>query len=281
MNVEPPKNNLYNSPKIQCTEYTHPDGSKYFARISIPNKNANTRRLVRERLLAAIPLYTPETFADSAPDGIYTWIMSDKGFFATPVYSMFEHGTLHSNLTDRTGAARVHSAGEAKKTGSQLAFNLLSGTYTRHILDAATDHETAEKGMESDMVAFFTSIGLRDVRVASKKTYITGLPTESELNMYAAAGYDVYLYKTKDACQGVKRPVVQRRLDTVSKQLAQHTFANPVLQEKLETEKAKLEVELAALDADMPVRLTSGGGGRRRSMRRRRQQSKRTRRSTR
>jgi hypothetical protein len=280
MNVEPPKSNLYNSPKIQCAEYTRPDGSKSFARINIPNKNANTRRLVRERLLAAIPVYTPETFASSAPDGIYTWIVSDKGFFATPVYSIFEHGTLHSNLTDRTGATRVHSAGEAKKTGSQLALNLLSGTYTRHILEAAENHESAEKAMESDMIALFTSIGFRDVRVvASKKTYITGLPTESELRMYAAAGYDVYLYKTKDACQGVKRPVTQHRLDTVSKQLAQPVFAS--LQEKLGAEKAKLESELAALDADVPVRLTSGGGGRRRSTRRLRQQSKRTRRSNR
>lgn len=267
MDVEPAKSNLYNSPKIQCAEYTRPDGSTSFVRISIPNKNANTRRTVRERLLAAIPLYTSETFA-SAPDGIYTWIVSDKGFFATPVYSIFEHGTLHSILTDRTGATRVHSAGEAKKTGSQLALNLLSGTYTRHILEAAENHESAEKAMESDMVVLFTSIGFRDVRVASKKTYITGLPTESELRMYAAAGYDVYLYKTKDACQGVKRPVAQRRLDTVSKQITQPMFAGPAFQEKLGAEKAKLEAELAALDADVPVRLTNGG--RRRLTRRRR-----------
>jgi hypothetical protein len=276
MNVEPASVNFYNSPKLQCVKYGRPDGSEYYARVSIPSKNANTRRNVRGRLFAAIPLLTHETFF-GAPDGIYTWLMCDKGFFASPVLSVFEHGTVHANLTDRVGASRVDIAGEAQKTGDQLRFNLLSGTYTRHILEAAGMNATgkghdeekymaAVKIMETRMIDFFKSLGFGDVVMTEGGTLITGLPTESELRMYAAAGYDVDLFKTKDTCVGMKRKLLENRITLLTRQLGQNLFKEPKWQEKLGREKAALEAQIAELNANVPVRLT---GGRRRRTRRR------------
>lgn len=267
MNVNAPKNNLYNSPKVQCVEYTHNDGSKYYVRVSIPNKNANTRRSVRERLLASIPLYTHETFF-TASDGVFTWILSDKGFFASPVFSVFEHGTLHMNLADRTSAAHITAAGEAMKTGSRLSFNLLSGTYTRHILES--EGADATEKMETDMKDFFTSLGFTEIDTSNKRTFITGIPSESELQMYASAGYDVLLYKTKDACSGMKRFTIKQRIDAITKQLTEPMFAAEKWQTKLGNEKLQAEAELAALDANVPKRFVAAGGGTRRPRRHRR-----------
>jgi hypothetical protein len=185
------------------------------------------------------------------------------------------------NLADRTDAKRITAAGEAMKTGGRLSFNLLSGTYTRHIIESAGAGAGANATvkMETDMKDFFASLGFTEIDT-SKRTFITGLPSESELRLYANAGYDVYMYKTKDACAGMKRSTIKQRIDLLSKQLTEPMFAAEKWQTKLGTEKTQLETELAALDANVPTRFlaASAGGGTRRRQRRHRRHTRHLRR---
>lgn len=266
MNVSPANNNQYNSPKQQCVRFVPSDGSTYYIRVELPRKNANTRKASRNKLFDVLPIYTQETFP-SAPDGIYTWILSDKGFAAVKVLSMLEHATIHASIADRVKASKIHIAGEAKKEGSALSFNLLSGTYTYVILRTSSGDKTSmEEAMAKEMTGFFSSIGLEVVGV-DKKTYITQLPTEDELRMYAAAGYDIKLYKTKDACGGLKRIGLQTQLDNLKIQMSRPMFSSPVFQERFGATKKQLEEEIAALNANKPIYL----GGKRRKTRRRKQ----------
>ena len=67
-----------------------------------------------------------------APDGIYTWIMYREGdsleVYAGKIRSNQELGTLHQNLSWCVEKA-VQFAGELRKTGYHVDYNLRSGTY--------------------------------------------------------------------------------------------------------------------------------------------------------
>lgn len=77
-----------------------------------------------------------------SPDGLYTWILKDipeRGkdqFIAGRTRTKQETGTLHNNLDFLTGPGVVRAAGELRKTGLNIEFNLQSGTYTKKIMDA-------------------------------------------------------------------------------------------------------------------------------------------------
>jgi hypothetical protein len=67
-----------------------------------------------------------------APDGVYTWIMYTAGdgfeVYAGKIRSKQELGTLHQNLhlcVQKT----IQFAGELRKTGATIEYNLQSGTY--------------------------------------------------------------------------------------------------------------------------------------------------------
>ena len=67
-----------------------------------------------------------------APDGIYTWMMYRDGdsfvVYAGKIRSNQEIGTLHQNLS-WCAQKTVEFAGELRKTGSVIEYNLQSGTY--------------------------------------------------------------------------------------------------------------------------------------------------------
>lgn len=79
-------------------------------------------------------IYNKDDFPE-APDGVYLWIYSAfSGFFAIRVYSVAELGTKHVAIVKRVRKAgvefRLSYAGELRKTGPEVAINLLSGTYS-------------------------------------------------------------------------------------------------------------------------------------------------------
>jgi hypothetical protein len=261
MNVEPLGNNTYNAPRSQCLQYESSDGT-YYVTIRLPRKNAETRKAARSRLFELIPIFTSETFS-SAPDGVYTWIVSDKGFYASTVLSVFEHGTMHKQLAERVAASKIFNAGECIKEGATIKFNLLSGTYTRRMID---EEIATDKELRAAAQTIFESMGFTIVIAPKKSTMITSRPTYSELKMYADAGYDVMLYRNQESCDELKRARLSYRLLMVEASMKKPLFASVL--PKLTDEKADLEREIAHLNADVPVRLSGGGAGKRRRRRR-------------
>uniref|UniRef100_A0A6C0J5H1 Uncharacterized protein n=1 Tax=viral metagenome TaxID=1070528 RepID=A0A6C0J5H1_9ZZZZ len=88
-----------------------------------------TERVAFENYLRAIPRLHPEQITQ---DGVYTWIMYDGGqFVATRVDTPFEVGTVHNSLALSVGAHVINGAGELKKNGSSIAFNLESGSFMK------------------------------------------------------------------------------------------------------------------------------------------------------
>ena len=84
--------------------------------------------------LSGIPRLSVEAM-DSAPEGIYTWILYSDGsgvpptFVASQTETMLELGTVHYSIATSVGAKAVHGAGELWKHGNEYTVNFLSGTF--------------------------------------------------------------------------------------------------------------------------------------------------------
>jgi hypothetical protein len=83
-----------------------------------------------------------ELLNDCCSDGIYTWLIySNEGsdeikFAATEVVSPYEIGTNHQSIAynKKINASLIYGAGELKKSNNLITFNLISGTYTKKIV---------------------------------------------------------------------------------------------------------------------------------------------------
>jgi hypothetical protein len=171
-------------------------------------------------------------------DGLYTWIMYSLGseqsiqFAAVAVKNAFEVGTLHKALALKMGAARIHGAGELLKTGSQIIYNLQSGSFTKYWLNSREkskkrmrcSSDQLEDKLNSEFVKRFSGITLN----YTNKTMINeSIPIKYEdIQTYKHAGIIVELYDTEDMCKaslnGGKRRTMKRRNFRKSRRL--HSF---------------------------------------------------------
>jgi len=70
-----------------------------------------------------------------AEDGIYTWIIKDDGkMYLSKTLGNQEIGSLHVNLDMYSGDGNVVAAGELKKEGDTVTYNLRSGTYMEKVI---------------------------------------------------------------------------------------------------------------------------------------------------
>ena len=71
----------------------------------------------------------------SAPDGVYSWLFKHDGMIVIPVESEQEIGSVHANLWTWTPTlGKVYSAGELRKQGNRILYNLKSGSFMQPYL---------------------------------------------------------------------------------------------------------------------------------------------------
>lgn len=154
----------------------------------------------------------------SAPDGVYTWILYSKDgssptFAASKTETMLEVGTVHYSIALSVGATAVHGAGELWKHGSEYSINFLSGTFMQFWpLPPECPLATLESYLQARLknTVFpalfrgkqleFTRTGFVTHRFLSKEL------TMDKLKTYARAGFAVCIHeKTKaDECKRTK-----------------------------------------------------------------------------
>lgn len=137
-----------------------------------------------------------------AADGVYTWLLystDDKEiqFVATEVVSPYEIGTRHQALAfnERVEALNIYGGGELIKTEGRIEFNLLSGTYSKPIME--TNYTQKEKLIET-FRTFFPDAEYDD----SRDSYISKVKrvSNSLLDMYKDIGYTVRTFDTYNEC---------------------------------------------------------------------------------
>ena len=97
----------------------------------------------------------------SAQDGIYTWLLysnddTEIQFVATEVVSPYEIGTRHQSLAynERINALHIYGGGELIKTKDHIQFNLLSGTYSKPLLEVNFTQSVKRKLIETFQTFF-------------------------------------------------------------------------------------------------------------------------------
>ena len=77
-----------------------------------------------------------------AKDGIYSWLLKEGGLAMIPVESEQEIGSVHANLWSWTPTlGRVLAAGELEKHGTNIDYNLQSGSFMRPVIKIP-EHQT-------------------------------------------------------------------------------------------------------------------------------------------
>ena len=185
----------YRDIRGKCERTILPDGSVVYPYMEYAGKTRFNAYKTRRNSMRAVPFYTKKTFAD-APDGIYAWIDSNKGFYAARVLSKTEHGTRHAQIADRVSASEINIAGEIEKTGHNIIFNFYSGTFMWDYMGGETEEE-----LRKEALTLFTSMGLTAEYGKTREELIQNAPTLEELETLKKLGYNVYLYKGKAPCE--------------------------------------------------------------------------------
>ena len=96
----------------------------------------------------------------SAPDGIYSWLFKHDGMIVIPVESAQEIGSVHANLWTWTPTlGKVYSAGELRKQGNRILYNLKSGSFMQPYLKT----EEMRAAMVAGVDQKFRALGLTPV----------------------------------------------------------------------------------------------------------------------
>jgi hypothetical protein len=152
-------------------------------------------------------------------------------------------GTKHKILARETVASKVFIAGELSKEDKNVVYNLLSGTYTLHLL-SENKTETLEARMKSKIESMLESMGLTptftDESFIDKKTLRL---SDAELELYKNMGYEVRSFPKEGFCSEVDKVTLRAQLT-----MKQNTLATL---RKYEADTTKLEAEIADIQAKL------------------------------
>jgi len=140
----------------------------------------------------------------TAKDGIYTWLLyanetEEIQFVATEVVSPYEIGTRHQSLAynERINAVNIYGGGELMKTKDHVQFNLLSGTYSKPLMEVNFTRVVKRKLIET-FQSFFPEAEYDD----SGDSYIRKVKHVPNvlLDMYKDIGYTVKTFDNYNEC---------------------------------------------------------------------------------
>jgi hypothetical protein len=134
-------------------------------------------------------------------DGIYTFLFDqNRSLHTAKVSNQFEIGSLHLTLAYEGQVTHVLAAGEFKKTGNRVEYNLLSGTFMKPWMDEM-EHEY-DDDIQKQAQTLFEDAGM--TAVYTDKAFITAknVPvTKEQLDTYVDAGFEVRLFENRKYCQ--------------------------------------------------------------------------------
>lgn len=203
-------NLAYKQGRKQCFPFIHEDGNTYHVYIQEPPTKGNLTRS-RRTIQHDLPVFTAKNFA-SAPDGIYAWLQSDLGFFATPVRNILEFGSRHIQIADRVGIKKVYMGGELEKTRNNIMYNFQSGSFMRNIQTVAPKYN-----FESKARKLFTDMGLTPL--FTENTVIVKEVSAADLKYYKSLGYKIWLFENKDSCSSAYWALDPTKRSTIEKGL--------------------------------------------------------------
>ena len=178
------------------------------------NTNINKDMEKVYKLLENFSIYDEkELLNDCCSDGIYTWLIYSNEeldkikFAATEVVSPYEIGTNHQSIAynKKINASLIYGAGELKKSNNQITFNLISGTYTKKIVQYDFS-KTKKNIIVNKFLEFFLHQPQFEVKFdqncESCDSYIHKVNTVSNelLELYKNNNYIVRIFDVNNEC---------------------------------------------------------------------------------
>lgn len=226
------------TPYTSCSQFRDSSGNRWFVKLEGRGD------------LTKIPV-TPIT---SGGDGIYTFIVDQRGRVTTTrIINAIEINAKHFSMVLRDPSiTSVRAAGELRKSGTNLEFNVLSGTFMKDWIDDC-ESEIVEQAKRFLQAAF-----PGDTVTYNPAEYARTKIDTAALDSYVAAGYEVQLFKNRRGCMGYGVKFYENML--------KNKLGDPVTNE--------LELRLAK---DYEVYRPGTAAGRRRKTRRNRRKSRKMR----
>ena len=189
------------------------DDGKYVFVADNPLSSINKKPELAKKLLEEFKRYNEKTLLSEAPDGVYNWMIYSESedespepqlkFVCTQVLSRFEIGTRHQALAYSAQAGRVYGAGELTKSDGKIMFNLVSGTYTRKIVQYNfSRNRSKSKRIADAFLTFFPPKIAEEAEMGSTNSMINNIRHMPNhlLDLYKRYGYTVILFDDKNAC---------------------------------------------------------------------------------
>ena len=181
-------------------EVKNDDGKYVFVGKVYGTKSINEDPEKIQALLRIFPRLTAQQLQTNT-DGVYTWLMYSVDdsdvirFICTEVISPFEIGTRHQSMVynARVLAHKIYGGGELVKTGGKIKFNILSGTYSKPLVEFNFD-KSVTKQIVSSFKLFFPEAEYDDSGIS----YIPIIKKVSNelLDIYKRFGYTVRVFDT-------------------------------------------------------------------------------------
>jgi len=156
-----------------------------------------------------------ELLTDNCKDGIYTWLIYSNEaeeeenvikFAATEVLAPYEIGTNHQSIAynKKVNATLIYGAGELKKSNFIITFNLISGTYTKKIVQYDFSYDKKNIIIKK-FFEFFSQIENQikyDINYNYGDSYINRLNFVSNelLELYKNNNYIVRIFNGNNDC---------------------------------------------------------------------------------
>lgn len=171
----------YGTPYTDCSRYIDSVGTKWFVKLEGKGDLAK---------IPAIPI-------TSGGDGIYTFIADQDGRVTTArIINAVEVNVKHFSMVLRDPSiTSVRAAGELRKRGTNIEFNVLSGTF---MLDWIDKCETV---IIEQATRFLQAAFPGHTVVYNPDDYARTPIDTAALDSYVAAGYEVRLFKNKRDCE--------------------------------------------------------------------------------
>ena len=217
-----------------------------------------------QALLQKFPRLSAEELKTAKP-GIYTWLLySDDSsdeirFISTEVVSPYEIGTRHQSLAHnvRVNASKVYGGGELEKKGDTIVFNLLSGTYSKPLIQY-----NYSKNVTNMIIAKFKTFFPDAEYDNSMNSYISKVHSVSNslLTLYKQNGFTVRLFDSRNDCAEFSNQFwnIDFTIEYNKKEMEKADLENRPLFTKLYMESLERMIKL------LEVPLENKAGGRRR-----------------
>jgi hypothetical protein len=145
-------------------------------------------------------------------DATYTYIVDqNEKLCAVKVDNVLEIAAKHGFLAYKVNTSRVLVSGECRKTGTNIEFNVLSGTFMQHWMADVLRGE-CDAAVQARAAAFIQKANPGAVVAYTSKMLVSkeSLPVLREhLDKYVDAGYEVRLYSTAKGCFTIPGAVEQ------------------------------------------------------------------------